>query len=153
VTPRRPPRTRRSRCCAAARNAGLVAPALRQLQGELFLLTDRREQGRNALRQTANELRALPGPDNWAQTTFALEAIARTARDAADWEFAAWAAQQMLEHDANYAGTHYALALVARHNGDRLMARAEFDRARILWAQADAGLPELQAIKEATTKE
>jgi hypothetical protein len=94
--------------------AGLVAPSLRQLQGELFLLTGQREKGRTALRQTVKELRALPGPDNWAQTTFTLEEIARTAREAADWELAAWVAQQMFEHDPNYAGTRDALALSKR---------------------------------------
>lgn len=94
--------------------AGLVAPSLRQLQGELFLLTGQREKGRTALRQTVKELRALPGPDNWAQTTFTLEEIARTAREAADWELAAWVAQQMFEHDPNYAGTGDALALSKR---------------------------------------
>lgn len=98
----------------APEGAGLVAPSLRQLQGELFLLTGRREQGRTALRQTVKELRALPGPDNWAQTTFALEEIARTARDAADWELAAWVAQQMLEHDPDYAGTRDALAFLKK---------------------------------------
>ena len=127
--------------------AGLVAPVLRQLQGELFLLTGQREKGRSALRQTIKELRALPGPDNWAQTTFTIEAIARTAREAADWEFAAWSAQQLLEHDAAYAGTHYALGLVARHNGDQAAARVEFDRARALWAQADPGLSELRDVR------
>jgi len=128
--------------------AGLVAPVLRQLQGELFLLTGQREKGRNALRQTVKELRALPGPDNWAQTTFTIDAIARTAREAEDWEFAAWAAQQMLEHDPNYAGAHYALALVARHNGDQATSRVESDRARALWAQADSGLSELKDLQD-----
>ena len=59
------------------------------------------------------DLRARTGPDNWAQALFTLEAIAKTARDAGDWPFADWAARQMLEHDPNYAGGHYALALVA----------------------------------------
>src|SRR5204863_5834995 len=103
--------------------------------------------------QTVKELRALPGPDNWAHTTFTIDAIARTAREAQDWEFAAWAAHQMLEHDPNYAGAHYALGLVARHNGDQAVANAEFDRARSLWTGADPGLPELQVMKEPLKKE
>jgi tetratricopeptide (TPR) repeat protein len=89
---------------ASPEGAGLVAPALRQLQGELFLATGQREKGRAALRQVAQEVRALPGPDAWAQALFTLEAIARAARDAGDPEFAAWAAMQMHEHDPNYEG-------------------------------------------------
>jgi len=128
--------------------AGLVAPALRQLQGEIVMRRGQRDQGRASLEQVAKEVRAAPGPDAWVQALFTLEAIARTAREEGDWEFAAWAAQQMLEHDPNYAGTHYALGLVARHNGNRAAARAAFDRARMLWAEADPGLPELQDLHE-----
>jgi Tfp pilus assembly protein PilF len=54
----------------------------------------------------------------------------------------------MLEHDPNYAGTHYALGLVARHNGNQAAARSAFERARMLWAHADPGLPELQDLSE-----
>jgi tetratricopeptide (TPR) repeat protein len=128
--------------------AGIVAPALRQLQGELLMLRGQRDQGRAALQQVAKDIRAAPGPDAWVQALFTLEAIARAAREAGDWEFAAWAAQQMLEHDPNYAGTHYAIGLVARHNGHHAAARSAFERARTLWAHSDPGLPELQDLKE-----
>jgi tetratricopeptide (TPR) repeat protein len=127
--------------------AGLLEPALRQLRGELLLRRGEGEMGRETLRQVAKVVRAATGPDVWAQALFTLEAIARTARESGDWQFAAWAAQQMLEHDPNYAGTHYALGLVARHNGNQPSAREEFDRARALWAHADPGLPELQDLK------
>ena len=127
--------------------AGLLDPALRQLRGELLLRQGQSDMGRETLRQVAKAARAAPGPDAWAQALFTLEAIARTARECGDWTFAAWAAQQMLEHDPNYAGTHYALGLVARHNGNQASARAEFERARALWAHADPGLPELQDLK------
>jgi tetratricopeptide (TPR) repeat protein len=128
--------------------AGLVAPALRQLQGEILMRSGQRDQGRASLQQVAKEVRAAPGPDAWVQALFTLEAIARTAREEGDWELSAWAAQQMLEHDPNYGGTHYAIGLVARHNGNRAAARAAFDRARMLWAAADSSLPELQDLHE-----
>jgi hypothetical protein len=96
----------------------------------------------------AKDVRAAPGPDAWGQALFTLEAIARAAREAGDWEFAAWAAQQMLAHDPNYAGTHYALGLVARYNGNQAAARSAFERARTMWAHADPGLPELQDLRE-----
>jgi tetratricopeptide (TPR) repeat protein len=128
--------------------AGLVASALRQLQGELLLRRGQRDEARAALQQVAKDVRAAPGPDAWVQALFTLEAIARTAREGGDWEFAQWASQQMLEHDPNYAGSHYALGLVARHNGNKAAARSAFERARTLWAHGDPGLPELQDLKE-----
>jgi tetratricopeptide (TPR) repeat protein len=127
--------------------AGLIAPALRQLRGELLLRRGQGDEGRATLEQVVREVRAAPGPDRWAQALFTLEAIARTARESGYWELAGWAAQQMLDHDPNYAGTHYALGLVARHNRNPTVARVEFDRARALWAHADPGLPELQDLK------
>lgn len=103
------------RLMRGAEGAGLLADALRQLQGELFLRSGRAAEGRAALRQAATALRARPGPDAWAQTTFALEAMARTARDVADWELADWLAHQMIDHDPNYAGSRRALTLVEEH--------------------------------------
>src|SRR5262249_37061533 len=105
------------------------------------------EQGGEKVGGVVGEGGAAPGPDRWAQALFTLEAIARTARESGDWDLASWAAQQMLDHDPNYAGTHYALGLVARHNSNPTSARAEFDRARALWPNADPGLSELHDQK------
>jgi len=132
---------------SAPEGAGLLEPALRQLRGELLLRRGQGDLGRETLQQVATAVRAAPGPDVWAQALFTLEAIARTARESGDWQCAEWAARQMLEHDPNYAGTHYALGVVARHNGNEPSARAEFERARALWAHADPGLPEFQDLK------
>jgi tetratricopeptide (TPR) repeat protein len=132
--------------------AGLLEPALQQLRGELLLRQGQGDKGRQTLQQVARTVRAAPGPDAWAQAVFTLEAIARTARESGDWTLSGWAAQQMLEHDPNYAGTHYALGVVARHNGNQASARAEFERARALWAHADAGLPELQELTDLAHK-
>ena len=93
--------------------------------------------------------RALPGPDNWVQALFMLESIARTARAAGDWEFAGWAASEMLVHDPNYGGSHYALAVVARQAGDRALALKEFSAAARLWARADPALAEMSEIRAA----
>ena len=64
------------------------------------------------LEDVVKKVRAAPGPDAWTQALFTLESIARAAREVGDWDFAAWAAGQMLEHDPDYGGTHYALGLV-----------------------------------------
>jgi tetratricopeptide (TPR) repeat protein len=125
---------------SAAQRPDLLATALKQLQGEYFLRTGNREKGRTALRQVANDVRAAPGPDGWVQALFTLEVIARTAREVNDWDFAGWAAEQMLEHDPNYAGTHAALAFVADHMGDHATLRAELARARTLWSKADSDM-------------
>jgi tetratricopeptide (TPR) repeat protein len=125
---------------------GLVAAPLQALQGAFFLRTGQREKGRSTIQEVVRNVRALPGPDNWTQALFTIEALGRSARDAGEWELAGWLARQMLEHDPNYAGTHYALALVAEHKGDAAVSRAEFDLAKKFWKNADADLPELKRI-------
>jgi len=128
---------------AGVEGGSIAAPALLGLQGEIALRTADREKGRRVLLETASRWRAVPGPDGWVQALFALEAMARTARQVGDWQLAGQLAQQMREHDAAYAGTHYALALVAERESDVQTARAEFTAAAKGWSQADANLPEL----------
>jgi len=127
--------------------AGMVATALEAFQGEFFLRTGQKDKARPMLEGVARKVRAAPGPDAWTQALFTLEAIARAAREVGDWDLAGWAARQMAEHDPNYAGAHYALALVAQHGGDMRTARTEAAAAAKLWSNADPNLPELKAIK------
>ncbi|HWI17634.1 MAG TPA: hypothetical protein VNT81_07805 [Vicinamibacterales bacterium] len=122
---------------------GLAAIELEALQGEFLLRTAQRDKGRAAIERAAQKWRSLPGPDAWTQSLFRLEALARSARAVGDWALAARMAQVMLEHDPNYAGTRYALALVAQNNGNTATARREFDLAVKAWATADKDLPEL----------
>jgi hypothetical protein len=76
-----------------------------------------------------------------------MEAIGRIARDVGDWDFAGFVARQMLAQDPRYAGTHYALGLVAEHNGDLPAARAAFAMAARAWGAADRDLPELAEMR------
>ena len=99
------------------------------------------------MERAAQKWRSLPGPDAWTQSLFRIEALARSARQVGDWPFAARMAQLMLEHDPDYAGTHYALALVAQHDGNEATARREFDLVLKAWATADKDLPELAAAR------
>jgi tetratricopeptide (TPR) repeat protein len=124
-----------------------LSPYLDGLRGEILLRTDKREEGREMLLSVMRRLRATPGPDAWSQALFRLEAIARVAREVGDWEFAEYAARQMLDHDSSYAGTHYALALVAEHKGDAASAQKEFALALKYWRKADADLPELSEAR------
>lgn len=132
---------------SASTGQALIAPALQQLQGEFYLRTGQRERGRTMLRDVARVVRALPGPDNWVQAIFVLESIARTARAANDDEFAAWAALQMVEHDPNYAGGHYATALSARQRGDTATAQRELRMAAQLWSGADPSFADIADIR------
>ena len=133
---------------AAPGGQPLAVIPLEALQGEFRLRTAQREQGRQAMESAARKWRALPGPDAWTQSLFRLEALARAARQVGDWALAARMAQLMLEHDPDYAGTHYALALVAQHNGNAATAAREFDLAVKAWANADPDLPELAIARK-----
>jgi hypothetical protein len=126
-----------------AEGAGLASASMQGLQGEFFLRTAERDKGRRTLGQAAAAWRAAAGPDNWSQALFRIEAMARAARAVGDWEFAGQLARQMLEHDAAYAGSHYAAALAADHDGDAAGARREFALALKFWSHADPDLPEL----------
>jgi tetratricopeptide (TPR) repeat protein len=134
---------------ASPLGAGMLADALQQLQGEFLLRTGQREKAKPMLEQVVGKLRAAPGPDAWAQALFSLESIARAARDANDWDLAAWAAAQMIDHDPNYAGSHFALALVAAHKRDGAAAADAAALVRRHWKNADADLAEWSALRRA----
>jgi tetratricopeptide (TPR) repeat protein len=136
----------------AAAGAGLAAVPFEALQGEFFLRTGQVEKGRAMLESMVKKARAAPGPDEWAAALFTLESIARAAREAGDWEFAARMARQMLEHDNAYAGSHYALALAAEHNGDTRLAASEYALAAKYWARADSGFAELTTVRRKLQK-
>jgi hypothetical protein len=131
------------RLLRGAPGGGIAAAALLALQGEFNLRTADRTKGRATLDEAVRRLRAAPGPDAWAQALFQIEAIARAARTVGDWEFASRMAKQMIDHDASYAGSHYAMGLVAEHDEDAAAARSSFALAAKLWAKADPDLPEL----------
>ena len=130
----------------ATRNA--LLPYLDLVKGSLQLRSDP-AAGRALLEDVGRRLRALPGPDAWMQALFVLESIARTAREASDWELAEGMARQMLEHDPAYAGGHYALGLAAEQRGDAAASHEAFAAAARLWAAADGDLPELQRVRRA----
>jgi tetratricopeptide (TPR) repeat protein len=130
-----------------APGGGVAANALLALQGEFYLRTAAREKGRATLDDVAKRVRAAPGPDAWSQALFTLESMARAARAVGDWELAGRMARQLLEHDPAYAGGHYALGLVAEHDGETATAKSEFSEALKLWTGADADLPELAEMR------
>jgi len=134
----------------SASHVQFVAPYVEALRGEFLLRTGKTDEGRLLLMEVEKRLRLEKGPDEWVESLFKLEGIARTAREAGDWQLAEYTAKQMFEHDPNYAGTHYALAMSAEHNRDLVTALKEFALAGKYWQKADADLPELVVIKSKT---
>ena len=124
-----------------------LEPYVEGLRAEIYLRSGKMKEGREILKEVMRKLRAVPGPDAWSQGLFRLEAIARSAREVGDWELAEYTARQMLDHDPAYAGTHYALALVAEHKRDRAAARKAYAAAEKYWRNADADLPELSQVR------
>ncbi len=123
-----------------------VEPWVDALRGELLLRTGKGEEGRTLLEDVQRRMRAIPGPDAWTQTLFRLESIARSAREAGDWELARYTAAQMLDHDPAYAGSHLAMALVLDHAGDTGGAAKHMRSAKDFWRDADPDLPEIGLI-------
>ncbi|HKY32889.1 MAG TPA: hypothetical protein VJV23_10155 [Candidatus Polarisedimenticolia bacterium] len=115
-------------------------PYVDGLRGEILLHTGKRDEGRAVLIEVERAIRAVPGPDAWAQALFRLEAIGRTARRLGDWELAEHTARQMMEHDPAYGGSRLASALAAARKGDREQASRDLEEARRLWKDADAGV-------------
>jgi hypothetical protein len=124
----------------------VVEPWVNALRGELLLRTGKREEGRAVLKEVVRAMRSAPGPDAWSQTLFRLESMARGAMEAGDWELAAFVADQMLDHDDAYGGSHWTKAQVLQHQGDKAGAARERETAQRYWKDADPDLPELQEL-------
>ena len=125
-----------------------VEPWVECLRGELLLRSDKRDEGRTVLKGVARAMRAIPGPDAWVQTLFRLELIGRAAIEAGDWKLAEFIADQMIEHDAAYGGSHLTLAQVLEHKKDAAGAKRELEAAKRFWRDADRDLPELTKLAQ-----
>ena len=125
-----------------------VVPYVDALRAEILLREGKSEEGRTLMKDVQARLRGLPGPDAWTQALFRLEAFARVARDVGDWELAEYTARQMLDHDGAYAGSHFALALVARERGEMELAQREAGEARKYWKDADRDMKEFAQLRK-----
>jgi tetratricopeptide (TPR) repeat protein len=88
-------------------------------------------------------VRAATSADSWSQGLFRVELLANLARAYDHWEVAGELSDFMLSVDPYYGGSHYAKAVVARHNQDLETARLEFTAAERYWNHADKELPDL----------
>jgi len=128
--------------------AALPYPAI--LRAEILLRENQKQDAENLLIDVEHAILAMPGPDAWSTATFQLETLAQGAREAGDWELAKFTAQNILEHNPNYAGGYYAMALVARHSGETAAEAKLLASAQKLWAKADADLPERAAVAKSS---
>ena len=118
------------------------------LWANILLREKKTVEGETLTKEIEKMARAMPGPDAWSTARFELEGIAKAAREASDWDLAAFTAQQMIEQDPSYAGGYFALGLAVQHAGDDAKARQHFAKAEKLWSKADKDLPELGRIRE-----
>jgi len=128
-------------------DAAAVQSYVGALRAELLSATDEAGAAQQ-LRSVVKQIRASNNPDAWAQALFRLEAFARFARNNGDWEAAEELASEMIDQDLHFAGSHFAMALVAQHREDADLARSEFTAAQKLWSTADPDLPELAYIRD-----
>jgi tetratricopeptide (TPR) repeat protein len=118
------------------------------LRGEIFLRENRTQDAEDLLADVQKSILAMPGPDAWSGATFQLETMAQGARAAGDWELAGFTAKNMIEHNPNYAGGYYAMALVAAHSKDAAAESKLLASAQKLWAKADPDLAELKDLRK-----
>jgi tetratricopeptide (TPR) repeat protein len=126
----------------------MLEPWVDALRGEILLREGQSEEGRAVLKDVARALRSAVGPDAWSQGLFRLETMARSAMAVGDWDLAEFFAAQMLEHDAAYGGSHFALALALSHRGDAAGVAREVEAAARYWLDADRDLPELKTMAD-----
>jgi tetratricopeptide (TPR) repeat protein len=129
-----------------------VRPYTESLAAALLLKENRTADAETLIENVARRIRAANGPDSWTQGLFHLEFLASLARRANDWSSASQLADAMYQRAPDYAGSHYALALVAQHEGDSRTAADEFSSAAKLWAEADSDLPELADARRSLAK-
>ncbi len=116
------------------------------LRTDILLHEKNTTEGEPLAMNVAKSVLAMPGPDAWMAALFELESMAQSARNAGDWELAGFMAQQMILHNPNYAGGHFAYGLAAEHDGRSAEARQALTAAEKLWGKADRDLPELAQI-------
>ena len=123
-----------------------IQPYLEGLEGALLLEAGDPAHAHQVFQRVILRIYAANGPDAWTQGLFQLEFLFDLACRAKDWELAGQLARAMNARAPDYAGTHYALAVVAQHNQQGETAQREFAAAESFWNKADPDLPELATI-------
>jgi tetratricopeptide (TPR) repeat protein len=114
-----------------------------------MLLAEHNSEAQTLLERIAKRIHAENGPDSWIQGLYELERINRAARASGDWQVASQFANFMMDRAPEYAGSHYAVALSAQHDGDKQRENAQFTLALKAWEHADADLAEIRELHKA----
>ncbi len=117
------------------------------LRANLLLMEKQVDESRMLMTELEKSIISMPGPDAWCAAEFELESLAAQARNAGDWDLARFMAEEMIKHNPQYAGGHFALGLVAEHLGEAAGAKQMFAAAEKLWMQGDPDLPELVLLR------
>jgi tetratricopeptide (TPR) repeat protein len=125
---------------------GTLVPDFELAQGEYLLRAGNAEAGGKMLRSAVTKLMADRSPDAWIATVFQLEAAVRVARERGQVALATDLSGLLRQHAPYYAGTHYALGLLAEQRGDKAGARTAYGEAAARWRDADRDLLELMDV-------
>lgn len=130
---------------------GTLVPDFELAQGEYLLRAGDTEAGGKMFRSGVTKLMADRSPDAWIATVVQLEAAARVARERGQVALASDLSGLLRQHAPYYAGTHYALGLLAEQRGDKSAARTAYAEAATRWRDADRDLPEVVDLRKRLT--
>lgn len=127
---------------------GRVEPYPRFLKALLALHEQNpSEKTLTVVREFQKAAREQSGPDPWVEALFQLETLARHAQAAGLKEFAEESVKTLAEHDGGYAGTHYALAQLARQRSETAVAQRELALATAGWQRGDAAFRKRMGVE------
>ena len=125
-------------------------PGLNELEGEI-LLAQNKLGADEILKKVAEEASTHRGADALGEL-FMIERIARVAKAHNRIELVKWLGDKMIGFDDAYAGGHFFKGWALAESHDNAAASKEYERARALWAHADANLPEGSDIRDYLAK-
>jgi hypothetical protein len=118
------------------------------LRGGIALGSGQKDEAESKFKFVQSQMMPRGSMADAISLLFIIQQMAQEARESNDWDLAEHTARQMLAFDPEYAGGHFAMALVAEHNGAADQMRQEFGTAEKLWASADPDLPELKYMRQ-----
>lgn len=113
---------------------------LQRLAAELRYRSGEGDAGAVAFRKVAVASLDDRAHDGWFTPILDIEAMARAAHAAKDWELVGELGRLLIEHDPTYGGGYYLAAISAEGLGDLEAAEEAFGEARQHWKDADPAI-------------